>query len=359
MKQLCCRREKFYVKQNFFFTKERKGEKEEIISYMRKKGAKVGFIIMLAVVLVVVGGTGYVSVAAAMDGTSALAKVYADILDVVMTGDKPVSAEDTLDKVEKRRKVNASFKVSGFYKFLYSFDTEEYDGFEVCYFGEENADRVFVYFHGGSYMWQPLITHYSYCDYLAEKLSARVIMPVYPKAPEYDYIYVMEWLYSFYKSEFKETPDAFFGDSAGGGLLLSFAMYLRDKGEETPDNLIAFSPCLDLSLQNPEIADYTASDPMLNVADLRLKLSYYVGRGKADDPYASPLFGSFENLGRITIFIGTREILYPDTVLLKDKLLAAGIEYDYCVYKNQIHTFSIFPMPEREICLEKIKSVLS
>ena len=325
---------------------------------MRKKGAKVGFVILLAAVLVVLGGTGYVSVSAAMDGTSALAKIYADILDVFMAGDKPVSAEETLAKVEKRRKVNASFEVSGFYKFLYSFETEEYDGFEVCYFGEENADRVFVYFHGGSYMWQPLIVHYAYCEYLAESLSARVVMPVYPKTPEYDYVYVTEWLYSFYKSEFKDTPDAFFGDSAGGGLLLSFAMYLRNKGEDTPDNLIAFSPCLDLSLQNPEIADYTAADPMLNVEDLRLKLTYYVGSGSVDDPYASPLFGNFEELGRITVFIGTREILYPDTVLLHEKLLAEGIEHDYFVWQNQIHTFSVFPMPERAMCLQQVKEIL-
>ena len=87
-------------------------------------------------------------------------------------------------------------------------------------------------------------------------------------------------------------------------------------------------------------------------------ISGNVGSGSVDDPYASPLFGNFEELGRITVFIGTREILYPDTVLLHEKLLAEGIEHDYFVWQNQIHTFSVFPMPERAMCLQQVKEIL-
>lgn len=326
----------------------------------RKTGARALFVVMLIFAVAATGATGYLGVSGSLEGRSALSKFAEVIFEVFMDGDSYVSEEKTLKTIERRRKANEKYRVSAIYETLFDFETDEHAGFQVCYFRREGAENTFVYFHGGSYMWQPLIFHFDYCDYLADELNANVIMPIYPKAPEYGYSDALEWLDSLYSEIIlEETVEAFFGDSAGGGLLLSFARYLADRGSEVPADLIAFSPCLDLSLSNPEIADFAPVDPMLNTADLRVKLSTYVKDGAYDDPYVSPLYCDYSDLGEVTLFAGTREILLPDIRVLDRRLTEEGISHFYYEYPNQNHTFSIFPMPERRLCLEQIKLSLA
>ena len=44
------------------------------------------------------------------------------------------------------------------------------------------------------------------------------------------------------------------------------------------------------------------------------------------DPRVSPVYGNLSGLGRVTLTTGTREILYPDTLLLANKLKQAGVD---------------------------------
>ena len=75
-------------------------------------------------------------------------------------------------------------------------------------------------------------------------------------------------------------------------------------------------------------------------------------------PYASPIYCDYANLGRWTCFFGTEEILLPDALDLHARLESEGIEHDFFVYKNQFHTFAIFPIPEADVCLNRIKNIL-
>lgn len=325
----------------------------------QRRKVKALFITTLIFVLIIGGSLGYVTVGAAMEGRSALSKLYEGVIEFFMSGDTDVSEEATIKKVEKRRRKNLTYSVPNIYKGMYGFVTEKYEGFEVCYFGDGTEEQTIVYFHGGSYMWQPLIFHYDYCMYLAKTLDVQIIMPIYPKAPDYTYPDVMAWLYGLYTTELSDLQIiAFMGDSAGGGMLINFAQYLTDRQNKAPENLISFSPCLDLSLSNKGMADFAAEDPMLNIVDLRIKLRYYIGDGTYDDPYASAKFCDYSQLGKVTIFMGDRELLLPDAREWDEKLTEQGIEHNYYEFQNQFHVFPIFPMPERTFCMEIIKDVL-
>lgn len=334
-------------------------------SERKKSGAgyRVLFAITLIVVLTTLGFTGYLGISASVEGRSAASKFFDLGIDLFMTGDKYVSEAETLEKVEKRRIANENYHISSAYMFLYNFSVAWYGEVETALFSPVYVDgtperKTIVYFHGGSYMWQPTILHFRYCRYLADALGATVALPIYPKAPNYTYRETLEAMESFY-GDFAENRNvvAFVGDSAGGGLLLSFAQYLTDRGKDSPDHLITFSPCLDLALDNKNIAQYTAADPMLNQADLRLKFSFYAD-GDLASPYVSPIYCDYSVLGRWTCFVGTEEILLPDAQKLHDDLVSKGIDHDFYVYKNQFHTFAIFPIPEADACLNKIKLVL-
>ena len=59
----------------------------------------------------------------------------------------------------------------------------------------------------------------------------------------------------------------------------------------------------------------------------------------------SPIYGSFENLGRITLFTGTRDMLYPDIEKLDKILTEQGIEHTYIVEEGLDHPYPLFPTP--------------
>lgn len=323
----------------------------------RTKSIRRSFVAMLIVVLLVFFSVGGLVVGAALQARSPASLFFEVCLDAVMGANRPYDEAKTDKKVEKRRKTNENFKIPSIYSSLYDFSVTEYKGFEVAFFDNEDSDVVAVYFHGGSYMWQPLVVHYDYCRYLSDKLGLDIVMPIYPKAPEYNYAYALDWTYNYYVDS-KIKPVAFFGDSAGGGLALSFAQYLLDRGRDLPCDIVLFSPCLDLSLANPEIKDYQDSEPMLNADDLRRKFSYYAADGSLTDPYVSPIYCDYRSLPEVTVFVGTHEILYPDAKKWDNDLTEAGIGHNFYVYKNQFHTFSLLPMPERGECLEEIKKAL-
>lgn len=311
---------------------------------------------MLVISLVVLIGVFSAATVGALTQRSAVSVIGYVGLDLFMSGDSYISPEKTDAKIEARRQKNANYTVPDIYKTLYSFSIESFDSFQVCYFGQA-TDKKIIYFHGGSFMWQPQILHYSYCKDLSETLGAQVIMPIYPKAPEYGYDYVCDWLYRFYSS--LQGEFVFVGDSAGGGILLSFSQYLADRGMTGATDLIAISPMLDISLSNPEIEDYAPLDPFLNRDDLARKAATYAKDADPADPYVSPLYCDYSKIGKVTVITGTYDILYPDTKLLDARLTELGIDHNYLVYENQTHVFALYPMPEKTLCLNKIKTILS
>lgn len=323
----------------------------------KNRGRKVFAVVVLIVALTVFLGASYIAFSAPFEGRSATSKLFETAIDCFMNGDKYVSPQKTDEKIERRRRNNEGWRVPNFLKSLYGFETELYGDFEICRFNPD-AENTVYYFHGGSFMWQPLVLHYNYCRYLAKELGVEIIMPVYPKAPNYGYMDVMEWLYGIYMEEGVDAI-AFFGDSAGASIAISFSQYLYDNGVAPPNDTVVFSPCLDLSLTNPEIASYAHNDPMLNAPDLKRKIETYVNDGNYDNPYANPVKCDFESLGTLTIFIGTLELLLPDARKLHGELTERGIEHNYFEYENQFHTFEIFPMTERYDVAKKIKYILS
>ena len=320
-----------------------------------KRKEKVSFFITLVVTTLLLAAVFTAAIIGSLTERSALSVIGEAGLDVFMTGHSHVPPEKTDRKIEKRRRKNADYSVPDICKKLYSFRTEKFDGNEVCYFGEETEKKV-IYFHGGSFMWQPLMVHFAYCERLSKELNMQVIMPVYPKAPEYKYDYVLEWLYDYYVT--LDGEFYFVGDSAGGGILLSFSQFLADRKVDGAKKLIAISPVLDIALTNPEIDEYAPLDPMLNKADLARKMATYSGDCDVKSPYVSPLYCDYSKLGEVTIITGTHDILYPDTKLLDEKLTSENIKHNYLVYKYQTHVFAIYPMPERTVVLNRIKEII-
>jgi len=81
------------------------------------------------------------------------------------------------------------------------------------------------------------------------------------------------------------------------------------------------SPWLDATLSHPDVPEFDKIDPFLGVEGLR-----YGGRVYARDVdpkcyLVSPVYGSMKDLAPVSLFIGTRDILFPIAVSSETKLL--------------------------------------
>lgn len=57
----------------------------------------------------------------------------------------------------------------------------------------------------------------------------------------------------------------------------------------------------------------------------------------------SPLFGEFANLGALSIFTGTRDVLNPDAHVLAQNARAAGVSVMLVEEAGQLHVYPLLP----------------
>lgn len=227
---------------------------------------------------------------------------------------------------------------------------------------EDHQQKVVIYIHGGAWFQDPLPYHFEYIDMLATAFDAKVIMPIYPKIPHATYKETFELLEEIYRYELDQKMSSerivIMGDSAGGQIALSFAQYLKTLDLPQPSDIVMISPVLDGTFSHPEIHSYEKIDPMLGVEGSKYLISLWADKLSLTDWRVSPIYGTFNGLGRMTISIGTKETLYPDAVKLSLMLNAQGIHHNFIPGYQLFHIHPIFPIPERAQFIKKLKKII-
>jgi triacylglycerol lipase len=116
------------------------------------------------------------------------------------------------------------------------------------------------------------------------------------------------------------------------------------RGSPTPDRLVLISPWLDATVSYPASADIAV--PAAGVELLRVGARLWADDADPAHPQVSPLFGSMAGLPPIVIFVGTFDVLYPDTVRLQQRALAEGISVETIVADGLVHVWPLYaPSP--------------
>ena len=238
-------------------------------------------------------------------------------------------------------------------------------GGQPGYILNEGASRVVFYFPGGSYIDQPRAVHWRFLNDLAEQAGVCIVVPIYAKLPDADAQTSYEKLEAFYLACLEEDGPweeiLFMGDSAGGGMALSFAMQLRDAGTDGPDRLVLICPWVDVTLTNPAIPDYEKKDRTLDSEQLRHLGALWAGSLSPEDPVVSPLYGRFDGLGKTTLITTTGELLYPDILALYEAMQAQGADVDLIEQPGMFHVWPLYVgynVPETEATFAEIVSLL-
>lgn len=120
------------------------------------------------------------------------------------------------------------------------------------------GQRIMLYVHGGAYFFGSVDEHRYQMQRHARKLQARVLAPRYRLAPQFPFPCGLQDCLAAYLHLLDEGHDpstiVLAGDSAGGGMVLSMLVTLRDQGVPLPAGAILISPWVDLTHSFPSLS---------------------------------------------------------------------------------------------------------
>lgn len=223
--------------------------------------------------------------------------------------------------------------------------------FELLPASGNTSGTTLLFLHGGAYVHELFWPHWLFLARLVRRLRLRILVPIYPLAPENDHRVTRDYLLKLWRELLAENADDTLfigGDSAGGGLSLALAQQLVGLGLPLPKGLVLISPWLDASLADPAIPALDALDPLLGRQGLLEAARLYAAGAPLDDPWLSPLNGPLAGLPPIRLFAGTRDLLLPDSRHLARRAADAGIDVLYHEAPGMIHDWMLLPLPESQ-----------
>lgn len=203
---------------------------------------------------------------------------------------------------------------------------------------------LLVYVHGGGFVSFSARSSELLPAAMAKATGKRVISIDYTLAPEAQWPQVTDQVIAVYKALLAEgrrpASVGMFGESAGGDIVASSVLKLRDQGLPLPGALLLVSPVTDLTAVGDTWATLAAADPVLSVPTLRTDYDAYAAPSDQLNPYVSPVYGDFRKpFPPVLIQAGTKELLLSDAVRLNRAIKAAGGRSELDLFEGMPHAF--------------------
>jgi monoterpene epsilon-lactone hydrolase len=225
-------------------------------------------------------------------------------------------------------------------------------------------ERHVLFLHGGAFIIGSPNLYRHFTWRVASAACASVLAVDYRLAPEHPFPAALEDAFIAYNWLLANGADpqriAIMGDSAGGGLVFSLMLRLRDEGRPLPAAAIALSPWTDLALTGASLRLNAASDPMLCADDPPLFVTDYLAGADPRTPYVSPLYGDPTGLPPTLIQVGSDEVLRDDAVRMADRMRAAACQVELEIWSRMPHVWQVFVpfIPEACDAIERIGSFI-
>lgn len=207
-----------------------------------------------------------------------------------------------------------------------------------------------IFFSGGAFREEASPFHWSYLTHYIKRVPGlNATMVSYPLAPKNNapsaYASIQKASQALLAEAAAKGEHAIFaGDSAGGNLVLSLPL---NAGPDAllPSTIIAISPAVDVSHDNPDIKKIDPFDPMLSEKFIEKASFDWRGDWSVKDPRLSPLFADLTPLieRKVQLYgvIGRYDVLAPDAVLFMEKCKKAGVSGKWLVWDKLEHCFPL------------------
>jgi epsilon-lactone hydrolase len=205
-------------------------------------------------------------------------------------------------------------------------------------------ERVVIHLHGGGFVFGSTESYRNRAMRLSYRLGAEVFVPDYRLAPEHRFPAALEdalVAYQYVRALRPRTPILVTGDSAGGGLVLSLLVRLRELGEPMPAGAILLSPWTDLAITGASVEANREKDRWLTRAHLVEWSSYYAGPADRRSALLSPVFADLSRLPPLLVLVGEHEILRDDAERVAAAAARAGTDVRLVIGKGMQHDWPL------------------
>lgn len=249
-----------------------------------------------------------------------------------------------------------SVKTKKIDKYLKREENEDYMIYSYNGTLNNNTGKIIIYVHGGSFLENINKYQIKFAKEIAKKTGSTLIVPIYELLPKGNAEKLIASLIDIYIKVLGINPREInlLGDSAGGGVILSLSMIIRDKELRTPDRIVMLSPWLDLSMSNPDIIEDAKKDYMNGLEGTKYAGELWARGMDIKSPIVSPMYGDFSDVGKISIIYGGCEILTSECKRFTDLLDRQNIDYNAIIYQCEGHDFAIFPTKEGKMAVKDI-----
>jgi acetyl esterase/lipase len=218
---------------------------------------------------------------------------------------------------------------------------------------------VILYFHGGGFVFASLRTHGDLIAAIACATKARTFALDYRLAPEHPMPAALDDALASYRDLLARGIPAsrviLIGDSAGGNLVLSVLLGLRDRGEPMPAAGIALSPWVDLACSGASFQNHRDID-FVGEEHCRLAAAAYLAGADAKRADISPLFARLSGLPPLLIHAGEVEALVDQIRAFVARARADGVDVTDAVYPDMVHVWHMLrtATPEAQRAIDEI-----
>lgn len=220
--------------------------------------------------------------------------------------------------------------------------------------------RGILYLHGGYFISGSIESHRHLAGSIAYAAQAKALIIEYRLAPEHRFPAGIEdalTAYQWMLAQGYEPGQIFLaGDSAGGGLVLSCLLALKERNLPLPAGGVCLSPAIDLTFSGESWKKNLKKELIVNPYTADKLQSIYLGDVHARSPLASPLFGDLPGLPPILIQVGSDEMLLSDAQQFAERAKQAGVEVKLEVWPGMQHVwqYAASRLPEGRQAIERI-----
>ncbi|KLV07246.1 lipase [Photobacterium aquae] len=209
-----------------------------------------------------------------------------------------------------------------------------------------SGNKIILYFHGGGFCFHSPRIHNAFLARLAGATNSRGLMVNYRLAPENPYPAAPDDCYAVYRALLVKgylPQNIFFaGDSAGGNLVLTTMLRLREAKLPMPAGALMMSPVSDMAVTGESAFLKSKDDPFFDLGTLLLMRNNYIGLQNPCIPDISPYYADHHDLPPVFITAGTEELLMDDAIHLAERMGEAGNDVTVHIVKGVPHVYPLF-----------------
>jgi epsilon-lactone hydrolase len=222
---------------------------------------------------------------------------------------------------------------------------------------------VVLYFHGGGYGLGSVETHRDLVARICKASHANALSLAYRLAPEHRFPAQLHDATNAYRWLLEQgiSPKRIVmaGDSAGGALVLSCLVKLRDSGVPLPAVAVCMSPWVDLEALGASV-DLNEPYDYISRRALEQYRKRFIGDGDPKSPLAAPLYADLQGLPPLLIQVGSAETLLDDSLRIAERARQADVNVTLHVWEDMIHVWQLFAFmaPQAEAAIDEIGSFI-